>query len=180
MNRREIFTAAMDHQELGHVLVDYGKHIGSFHRNAYSQLKEHLGIELEMETQILDRMAQNVVIDEEVCQRLNIDFRWLVPHWVNVRVLEIDGELGYVDMWQTPHKWTDVGQYYAIHTQPLGQENLLLDDLDAFGWPDPDDLAMFHGLREKAKAWHENSDYVIGADGIKVGILADRIPDPGL
>ena len=169
MNRREIFAAATNHQEAERVLVDYGKHIGSFHRNAYAQLKGYLGIETE--TRILDRMAQNVVIDEAIYQRLGIDFRWLVPRWVNVHDVEIDNERGYVDMWKTPHKWTDVGQYYAIHAQPLGQENLTLDDLDDFDWPDPDDPAMFHGLREQAKAWYEKTDYVVGADGVKVGIL---------
>lgn len=30
---------------------------------------------------------------------------------------------------------------------------------------------MFAGLREQAKSWYEQTDYVIGADGIKGGIL---------
>ena len=170
MNRRQAFHALVNHQEPERVLVDYGKHIGSFHQVAYATLKEHLGIETE--TKILDRMAQNVVMDEKVCQRLGIDFRWVVPHWVDVRDVETSsGEPGYVDMWQTPHKWTDAGQYYAIHAQPLGQENLTLEDIEAFDWPDPHNPAMFEGLREQAKYWYENSDYVVGADGIKVGVL---------
>ncbi|MEE8391376.1 MAG: uroporphyrinogen decarboxylase family protein [Anaerolineae bacterium] len=169
MNRREAFFATVNHQEPERVLVDYGKHIGSFHKSAYAQLKAHLGI--ESETRILDRMAQNVVLDEVVCQRLGIDFRWIVPHWVGIQDVEIDGEKGYVDMWQTPYKWADVGQYYAIHAQPLEQENLTLEDIEAFEWPDPHDPAMFEGLREQAKTWYEHTDYVVGADGIKVGIL---------
>jgi uroporphyrinogen decarboxylase len=169
MNRREAFWATVDHQEPEQVLVDYGKHIGSFHASAYAQLKEHLGIEAE--TRILDRMAQNVLLDEETCQRLGTDFRWVVPHWVGVRDIEIDGEPGYVDMWQTPHKWTDVGQYYAIHAQPLGQETLTLEDIESFAWPDPHQPTMFQGLPEQARLWNKTSDYVVGADGIKVGIL---------
>lgn len=169
MIRREIFHTIVNHQEPERVLVDFGKHIGSFHRNAYERLKNHLGIETE--TKILDRMAQNVVLDEEICQRLGIDFRWVVPHWVGVRDMEIDGEKGYVDMWHTPHQWTEVGNYYAIHTQPFGQDNLTLDHIEAFEWPDPNQPAMFTGLREQAKNWYENTDYVIGADGIKAGIL---------
>ena len=168
MNRREIFAASLAHQQPERVLVDYGKHIGSFHVNAYEDLKTKLGIHTE--TKILDRMAQNVRLDEEVCQRLGIDFRWVVPNWVGVRDMEIDGERGYIDMWQTPHKWTDVGQYYAIHASPLNMETLTQADIDNFPWPQPDP-AMFTGLREQAKYWQENTDYVIGADGIKVGIL---------
>ncbi|MGD8463420.1 MAG: uroporphyrinogen decarboxylase family protein [Anaerolineae bacterium] len=169
MSRRELFQATVNHQEPERVLVDYGKHIGSFHAHAYAQLKQHLGIEVK--TRILDRMAQNVVLDEAVCRRLGIDFRWIVPHWVGVHDVEIDGQPGYVDMWQTPHKWTDVGQYYAIHAQPLGQETLTVADIEAFAWPDPANPAMFAGLREEAQRWHETSDFVVGADGIKAGIL---------
>jgi uroporphyrinogen decarboxylase len=169
MNRREIFHNIVNHQEPERVLVDFGKHIGSFHRNAYELLKNHLGV--ESNTQILDRMAQNVFLDEEICQRLGIDFKWIVPHWVGVRDVEIDGEEGYIDMWHTPHKWTDVGNYYAIHAQPLGKEDLTLEDIESFDWPDPDQPAMFTGLHEQAKNWYENTDYVIGADGIKAGIL---------
>lgn len=169
MNRRTAFEATLNHQQPERILVDYGKHIGSFHINAYKKLKAALGI--PGESKILDRMAQNVVLDEEVCQRLGIDFRWIVPNWGGVRDVEIDGEPGYIDMWQTPHKWTDVGQYYAIHSSPLNQEHLTQEDLEQFEWPNPDNPQMFAGLREQARHWYENTDYIVGADGIKVGIL---------
>lgn len=169
MNRREAFQAIVNHQEPERILVDFSKHIGSFHKIAIGRLKKHLGIETE--TRILDRMAQNVIIDEPVIQRLGIDFRWVVPRWVDVRDIKIDGEPGYIDMWQTPHKWTDIGQYYAIHAQPLDQANLTQRDIDDFAWPDPENPGMFSGLQQQAKEWHENTDCVVGADGIKVGIL---------
>jgi uroporphyrinogen decarboxylase len=169
MNRREAFATTMNHEQPERILVDYGKHIGSFHVSAYEPLKAALGI--QSETRILDRMAQNVKLDEEVCQRLGIDFRWVVPNWVGVRDVEIDGERGYIDMWQTPHKWTDVGEYYAIHESPLNKETLTIEDVEQFEWPDPDNAAMFDGLAEQARNWYENSDVVVGADGIKVGIL---------
>ncbi len=169
MDRRTAFYTAVKHQQPDRVLVDYGKHIGSFHINAYEKLKEHLGI--ESESRILDRMAQNVILDEAVCQALGIDFRWIVPHWVGIQDVEIEDQPGYVDMWQTPHKWTDVGKYFAIHASPFNQKRLTLEDIGGFPWPDPDQPAMFTGLKEQAQSWFENTDYVIGADGIKVGIL---------
>jgi uroporphyrinogen decarboxylase len=172
MNRRECFEATVTHRQPERVLVDYGKHFGSFHRLAYEALKRHLkDTQVEGETKILDRMAQNVVLDEAICQRLGLDFRWVVPHWVGVRDVELDGKPGYVDMWQTPHKWTDIGNYYAIADQPLGHENLTIANLEDFAWPDPHDPAMFAGLAEQARVWQEKTDYVVGADGIKVGIL---------
>ena len=168
MDRRTAFAKIMNHEEPDRVLVDYGKHIGSFHVNTYEKVKKVLGVETE--TKILDRLAQNVILDEEVCQRLGLDFRWLIPKWVGVEDVEIDGESGYIDMWKTPHKWTDVGQYYAIHASPLSQDDLTLEDIENFEWPKPDP-AMFTGLVEQAKYWFENTDYVVGADGIKAGIL---------
>jgi uroporphyrinogen decarboxylase len=168
MDRRAAFQKIMNHEEPERILVDYGKHIGSFHVNIYEEIKKTLGVEIE--TKILDRMAQNVVLDEEVCQRLGIDFRWLIPNWVGVEDVEIDGEPGYIDMWKTPHKWTDVGQYYAIHSSPLNQKKLTIEDIENFEWPKPDP-AMFTGLAEQAKDWYDNTEYVVGADGIKVGIL---------
>jgi uroporphyrinogen decarboxylase len=172
MNRREAFAATVAHREPDRVLVDYGKHIGSFHRLAYDRLRAHAPeLGLPAEPTILDRMAQNIVLPEALCRRLGLDFRWIVPHWVGVRDVVIDGEPGYVDMWHTPHKWTDVGHYYAIAAQPLGREDLTEADLAAFDWPDPDQPAMFEGLAEQARHWYETSDYVVGADGIKVGIL---------
>lgn len=169
MNRRESFDATIKHREPERVLVDFGKHIGSFHRSAYDVLMAHLG--LKSEARILDRMAQNMVLDEPLCKRLGIDFRWIVPNWVGVRDMEFDGEKGYIDMWNTPHKWTGFGEAYASIGQPLSQDTLTLEDIDSFEWPDPDQPAMFAGLREQAKHWHENTDFVVGADGIKIGIL---------
>jgi uroporphyrinogen decarboxylase len=169
MDRRASFAATLNHQEPDLVLVDYGKHIGSFHTKAYERLLKYLGIQSEIT--ILDRMAQNVVLDESVCRMLGIDFRWIVPNWVGIRDIEIDGEPGYIDMWQTPHKWTEVGQYYAIHASPLNQTNLTQQDIDDFNWPDPNNPQMFAGLKEKAQSWFENTDYIVGADGIKAGIL---------
>jgi len=169
MDRRTAFVATTNHQEPDRILVDYGKHIGSFHVKAYEQIKARLGV--QSEAKILDRMAQNVILDEEVCQKLGIDFRWIVPNWVSVRDIEIDGEPGYIDMWHTPHKWTEVGQYYAIHSSPFNQDTLTVEDIENFDWPDPHNPEMFTGLKDQAQFWYENTDYVVGADGIKVGIL---------
>jgi uroporphyrinogen decarboxylase len=172
MNRREAFAATVNHREPDHVLADYGKHIGSFHRLAYGRLRAHASeLGLPEQPVILDRMAQNVVLPERLCQRLGLDFRWVVPHWVGVQDIEIDGEPGYVDMWHTPHKWTDVGSYFAIAGHPLGREGLTVAEIEAFAWPDPDQPAMFAGLAEQTRHWQETTDYVVGADGIKVGIL---------
>ena len=61
-------------------MADYGKHIGSFHRLAYDRLRiTRAELDLPEQPVILDRMAQNIVLPERLCQRLGLDFRWLVP-----------------------------------------------------------------------------------------------------
>ena len=70
MNRRDNFQGIINHWEPERVLIDFGKHIGSFHRNAYERLKSDLGIKTK--TRILDRMAQNVVLDVKICLSLPI------------------------------------------------------------------------------------------------------------
>lgn len=170
MNSRQRFQAAVNHQEPDRPPLDYGKHIGSFHKSVYAPLRKYLGLP-PREGRVLDRMAQNMVLDEDLLNVLGIDFRWVVPNWVEVRDQEIDGELGYLDMWHTPHKYTEVGDYYAIAGQPLGSPELSRCDLEAFAWPDPDHPGMFIGLAEQARSWYTDTNYVVGADGIKVGVL---------
>jgi uroporphyrinogen decarboxylase len=170
MNPRQRFEAAVNHQQPDRPPLDYGKHIGSFHKSIYSPLRQYLRLP-QGEEHILDRMAQNMVLEEDLLKVLGIDFRWLVPQWVDVYDQEVEGEPGYVDMWHTPHQYTEVGDYYAIAGQPLGSLELSYSDLDAFAWPDPDHPGMFSGLADQARQWFENSPYVVGADGIKVGVL---------
>ena len=170
MDPRQRFEVAVSYQQPDRPPLDYGKHIGSFHKSIYGPLRQYLGLPPGQE-HILDRMAQNIVLEEDLLQVLGIDFRWVVPHWVNVQDQEVDGEPGYLDMWHTPHKYTEVGDYYAIAGQPLGSSELSQSDLDAFAWPDPDHPGMFSGLAEQASNWFQNSSYVVGADGIKVGVL---------
>lgn len=173
MKPRERFAAVLAHQQPDRVPVDFGKHIGSFHRSVYPHLRQAFPeLELPEEPVILDRMAQNIRLDDRLCRRLGIDFRWVVPLWVGVRDIEIDGSPGYLDMWQTPHKYSDDGGYYAIVGYPLGaNEELTPGELEAFKWPEMSNPDMFEGLAEEARLLHETTDTIVGADGIKVGFL---------
>jgi uroporphyrinogen decarboxylase len=162
----------MNHQQPDRLLIDMGKHIGSIHRRAYTRLKNHLGDQTMVnENAILDRMAQTVVPDESLLQRFDIDFRWVVPHWV--QVTERDDVPGYIDMWGVPYKATEDRDHYVVDGAPM--RHATLDDIDDFQWPDPHDPAQFKGLREQAKHLFENTDYVIGADAIKAGLLMNSL-----
>jgi uroporphyrinogen decarboxylase len=172
MTPRECFHAAMNHEQPDRLLLDMGKHIGSIHRRAYVKLKEYLGDDsMVNENLILDRMAQTVVPDESLLQRFDIDFRWIVPNWV--QVTEREDVPGYIDMWGVPYKATEDCDHCVVDGAPMRQATL--DNIDDFQWPDPNDPEQFKGLREKAKHLYENTDFVIGADAIKAGVLMNSL-----
>ena len=172
MTPRECFHASMNHQKPDRLLLDMGKHIGSIHRRAYVKLRDYLGDDsLQNENVILDRMAQTVVPDEALLQRFDIDFRWLVPNWVQVD--ERSDVPGYIDMWGVPYKATEDWDHCVVDGAPMREATL--DNIDDFKWPDPNDPDQFKGLREKARHLYENTDYVIGADAIKAGVLMNSL-----
>jgi uroporphyrinogen decarboxylase len=162
----------MNHQQPDRLPLDMGKHIGSIHRRAYPRLREYLGnVPMRNDERILDRMAQTVWPDEELLQRLDIDFRWVVPHWV--QVTERSDVPGYVDMWGVPYKAAGDHDHYVVDGAPLREATVA--DIGDFQWPDPHDPAQFAGLREQARFLYENTNYVIGADAIKAGILMNAL-----
>ncbi len=163
MNRREIFARTMNHEAFGRVLVDQGKQVTSIHRNAYAAIRAEMGLPPK-EGKILDRMSQCVWSDEDLLEAWGIDFRWIVPNWVQVK--EID-ENHYKNMFGT--LFVNSGSYFAISESPLRE--LSLDEIKDWPWPDTSDPGVVTGLEEEARHWYENTDYVVGADGIKGGIL---------
>ncbi|MDA5095470.1 hypothetical protein O2N63_15380 [Aliiroseovarius sp. KMU-50] len=168
MTPRENFEAAMARSGAEWVPLDMGKHIGSIHKQHYADLKAHLpGVEMVNEGKILDRMAQTVVPDEALLEFLGVDFRWLVPNWV--QVTERDDADGYIDMWGVPYKGAD-GDHFAVDGAPLKNAESI-EDIEAHHWPDSEDPDQFDGLAERAKDLFENTGYVIGADAIKAGPL---------
>ncbi|MDH3352314.1 MAG: hypothetical protein OEM51_12270 [Gammaproteobacteria bacterium] len=172
MTPRECFHVAMNHEQPDRLLLDMGKHIGSIHRRAYVKLKEYLGDDsMVNENLILDRMAQTVVPDESLLQRFDIDFRWVVPNWV--QVTERDDMPGYIDMWGVPYKAAGDWDHCVVDGAPMRQATV--ESIDSYQWPDTNDPGQFTGLRERAKYLYENTDYVIGADAIKAGILQNSL-----
>ena len=172
MTPRECFIAAMNHRQPERLPIDMGKHIGSIHRRAYVQLREYLGdVPMVNERRVLDRMAQTVWPDEALLERLDVDFRWLVPNWV--QLTEREDVEGYVDMWGVPYRALEDWDHCVVDGAPMREASI--DEIDDFPWPDAHDPGQFAGLREQARSLHENTGYVIGADAIKAGMLMNAL-----
>jgi uroporphyrinogen decarboxylase len=169
VNPRERFKTAVNHQEPDRVPIDFGRHVGSIHREAYLKLQDYLKEPaLRNQDRILDRMAQNIVLDESLLERFAVDFRWLTPNWIGVKELSKDS---YQDMWGIV--WHFTGEMYSLVHSPLREATRT--DLEKYPWPDPHHPALFKGLKEQAKALFEHTNYVIGADSIKGGILTTAL-----
>ena len=93
MKPRERVTLALDHKEPDRIPIDLGGSIcSSIHKNAYVELKEYLGMELEelkmadvvqklplldyvQKLPLLDHVQQLPYLDEALLKHLDVDFR---------------------------------------------------------------------------------------------------------
>jgi hypothetical protein len=62
---------------------------------------------------------------------------------------------------------------FSLSDSPLKEAGI--SEQGRFPWPDPHNPEMFSGLREQARHWHENTEYVIVADRIKGGLLTKAL-----
>ncbi len=165
MNRREQFKSAANHENGAPLIVDFGKHIGSPHKRMYPALREALGLPTK-EYSIIDHMAQNCRIDEDVLQALDVDVRWLTPDLTAGARMEGDT---FYDMWGV--KFKNDGVHYAMCENPLEDVDDVKEIVNDKYYPDPNNPDLFKGLEEEAKRLYETTDYILGADGMKQGLL---------
>ncbi len=114
-------------------------------------------------------MVQNVVPDEKLLRRYNIDFRWIAPHWIDV--VDVRDDI-YRDMWGI--EWQYMLDAYSVYSSPLSSAKTIAD-IENHPWPDPYDPKLVAGLQERAKWLYENTDYVLVGDSIKGGILTKAL-----
>jgi uroporphyrinogen decarboxylase len=74
MNAQERVMLALNHKEPDRIPIDLGGSIcSSIHRDAYIELKKHLGMDLE-EIQMVDYIQQLPYLDEALLERFGVDF----------------------------------------------------------------------------------------------------------
>lgn len=170
MNRRERYAKITSFQEADRVPVDMGSHVASIHQWTYEKIaNQHPEWEFKNTHKILDRMVQNVVPDEQLLERLGVDFRWIAPNWIDVK--DVDEGI-YEDMWGI--HWQYMLDAYSVHDSPL-KTATSAEDIANHPWPDPYHPDLFTGLEERAKNLYENTDYILVADSIKGGLLTKAL-----
>lgn len=169
MGHRERVLKALNHEEPDRVPFDLGgTSNSSIHINAYQDLKAHFGVETEKaDDTIANKYLQSVVVDEQILQALDIDFRHLSAGTSDSRPDVPVGDDGYTDEWGQLRRMPEGSLYYDVVDFPLSGA-ITVRDIVNYPWPDPTDPGYTRGLRDRALAIRESTDCA----------LVLRVPSP--
>ena len=172
MNSRQRVLLALNHQEADRVPFDLGgTGATGIHLAAYENLRRYLGLP-EVEARCEDIIQQLAVVDEDVAERLQTDCRNVAPRSSAVYNLALRDEgryTAYTDEWGIDWRMPrEGGFYYDMHRHPL-EDARSIDDVRDYVWPDASDLHRFEGLKERAKAVHDEGK-IVCLGGLSAGV----------
>jgi uroporphyrinogen decarboxylase len=183
MNSRERVVLALNHQEPDRIPIDLGGSIcSSIHRDAYLELRQHLGMDVE-EPKMIDYVQQLPYLDEALLERFGVDFRMVQLPAATVPDVNIFAEGDYyafIDRWGSKlHRPKYGGLYFDWVDFPVKEATM--EALDTYAWPQPDPPETNAQLREQAKYLYENTDYaLVGSAIIGGGIFEQPARTVGL
>ncbi len=164
LSSRERVKLALDHREPDRIPFDVGgTGMTGVHITAYRNLRQHLGLP-SVEIGIDDIIQQLATIDEDMNERLKTDCRNVAPRSSAIYNLALRDEgdyTAYTDEWGIGwQKPKEDGFYYDMYHHPLASASAI-GDIEDYAWPDAVDPHRFEGLRERAKAVHDQGKVVI-------------------
>ncbi len=171
MNSRERVLATLEHRKPDRIPLDFGSTlVTGITRNAYLRLKRHLGEERGT-FEFHDVIQQLALVEESVLERLEVDTRGLMPNTVRKapRVEDRGTYRSFTDEWGVEWKMPADGLYFDLVKSPLDGD-ITVQNVEDFPWPSPTDDALFEGLQERAKRWHQQG-YAVILESICAGIL---------
>jgi uroporphyrinogen decarboxylase len=165
MNSRERLLTALRHQEPDRIPIDLGGLPTGIEALAYDALKEILGFKGETKTFVRD----HVEIDEAILVRFGIDTRYIRVGPPSNFELRIERDNSYVDFWGTRWKKPASSFYWDMVDYPIKESTI--DAIKRYQWPDPDDPGRFAGVRERAKALYDTTEYALVLDMLGLGVF---------
>jgi uroporphyrinogen decarboxylase len=183
MNPRERVELALNHKEPDRIPIDLGGSIcSSIHRQAYVELKEYLGMEVE-EIKLVDYVQQLPYLDEALLERFEVDFRIVQLPAATAPGLSVfeDGDYyAFIDRWGSKlHMPREGGLYFDWVDFPMQEPTM--EALENYDWPRPDPPELNAQLRERAKYLYENTNYaLVGSAVIGGGIFEQPARTMGL
>ena len=172
MTPRERVIAVLERKAPDRLPCDLGStFVTGITQTAYERLSKYLG-RSEGEIELYDVIQQLAVVDEDLLSELEVDMRGLIPDIVRKHpVIEEreDGEV-FTDEWGVRwRKPRDGGLYFDLVESPLSGD-ITEDDIEQYPWPDPQDLSLLDGLREKARQYFREG-YAVILESLCAGIF---------
>jgi uroporphyrinogen decarboxylase len=169
MNPRTRLLTTLDHREPDRVPFDLGStQVTGIHEVAYRALRAALGLPA-VEPQLCDAIQRLALPDDDLLQALGVDTRGLYP--LNSHNLPFDEMDGgdywlYQDEWGITHRRPkNDGLYYSIWQVPLPHEDVSVQEIERYAWPDMGAAWRFAGLREQAERHRAAGFAVVLKDG---------------
>lgn len=160
MTPRQRVAAALNHQEPDRVPVTLGGSANHLTEERYCLLRDHFGIaDVPRRTLVgfYTTPDYNPILD-----KLATDFRFI--HIRPPKSYISNSMLGhfqdFTDEWGLTHRL--VGGYYDLAGAPLG-DNLTIEKIQNFPWPDPYDPIRMEGVKEEVESLYYNSNFAIVA-----------------
>jgi uroporphyrinogen decarboxylase len=169
MTSRERLRRTLEHEAVDRPPVDLGSTPNTtISRIAYARLRRFLGLP-EESVDVVDQGFQTVRVGEDVLNRLKIDTRPVFPDDPARNHVEWVGEGVFVDEWGIEFREARDQEgnvlYYGITRHPLSDIDSI-DEIESYRWPDSCNTDAYQGLKDKAKALRENTDFgLVGHPG---------------
>jgi len=159
MKPRERVKRAFNRRETDRAPVDFGGAVVTcMDRHAHIKLKKYYGISDAAGDKIIDYTMGTV----EPCERLKLkfgaDFRRVALGGAAPVITNGTFENGF----GMKFKKAEPHEYFDVVCHPL--QNAGINDIDSMKTPDPNDPALYFGLKDRAKDLYDNSGYAVVAD----------------
>ena len=161
MSHRERVMTAVSLREPDRVPLDLGSHINaSIHTQGYEELKRYMGIEIDRMPPLVNKMMQDVKVDEPVLQALDIDARGVFTDLSDQGNPDDLRGGQWIDSWGVVRVMPPGAHYYDLELPtPLGGE-ISISDIVNYPWPEPDP-SVTEGLKKQVERLRATTDCAI-------------------
>lgn len=159
LSHRDRVLMSLDHRQPDRLPIDLGGTQTSLLVEPYDALKKLLGMNSPT---TIDNMVMGLAhIEDEVLERLDIDFRHVLPGQADKYQFQLLPDDSFYDEFGTRWRRPPGGYYYDMVEFPLA--SCSLEDLGKYKWPDPYDAGRIRGARERLVQLRKTTDFALEA-----------------
>ena len=158
---RQRVLEAFNHRTPDRIPIELGSTRASgIHVEAYQKLKTFLH-HSDKEKDTIIKFCQVAIPSESILEHFGVDFRpIMIGAPKNFENIKLPNEV-WQDEWGVRRTKPEGSHYYDLQKSPLDDENLQINDLHAYPWPDPEDSGRIEGISERYHYLREKTDYAI-------------------